>query len=146
MRPSPLILLVVVLAGLGLAAVPLARLTRAQPAPSANATAASVESEEKIRTLVRLRFAHAPVAVNLLEHERSLLTVGEGGEETLLEVEAELALPSEGVEFRVEVTWPNGTPQTAVTLEVEPEGLDARAATRWSDVGTLSEIIPFTWP
>lgn len=148
MRPSPLILLVIVLVGLGGAAVPLARLTRASQVPSsASASVASETVEERVRTVLRLRFAHAPVAVALLQGEHSLINKrDESGPETLLEVEAELALPPEGVEFRLDVRWPEGTPQTAVTLEVEPEGLDTHTATRWSEVGTLSEIVSFTWP
>lgn len=147
MRPSPLILLLVVLGGLGLAAVPLTHLTRpvggVGPAPEAPATDSSKATHT---TTLRLRLAHTPEVLELSHGEETLLRVPADGTATLLEAQVPLTLPPEGVEFRLAITWPEGTPQTAVTLEVEPEGLDAQSATYWTDTGTLTEIIPFTWP
>lgn len=146
MRPSPLILLALVCAGLGLAAVPLARLTRAEsvvPMPvEATATTAST-----VPARVRLRFAHAPQSVKVSCGEQVLVETSAGSEPELVrEEDVTLAVPPEGVELLLEVQWPEGTPQTAVGVEIEPDGLDTRADTRWTDTGELAEIIPLIWP
>lgn len=37
--------------------------------------------------------------------------------------------------------WPEGTPDTALTVEVEPDGFETRSETRWSTGSALSEIL-----
>lgn len=44
----------------------------------------------------------------------------------------------------VEVTWPEGTPETAVRIAVQPDFLDEQVATLWG-YGTLREEIIFQW-
>jgi hypothetical protein len=51
----------------------------------------------------------------------------------------------EGNELVLEVKWPEGVGATAVTVELEPEGLDMRSETRWSDGGAISDVLTFVW-
>ena len=43
------------------------------------------------------------------------------------------------------IILPENTPDTALTLEIEPDGLEARSETRWSSAGNLDEVITFSW-
>jgi hypothetical protein len=49
------------------------------------------------------------------------------------------------VDVFLSATWPQNTPDTALTLEIEPDGLEARSETRWSAAGSLDEVITFSW-
>jgi hypothetical protein len=49
------------------------------------------------------------------------------------------------VDVFLSATWPDNTPDTALTLELEPDGLEARSETRWSSAGSLDEVITFSW-
>jgi len=140
MRGSPPLHLALFLLGFALIALPLVRLTSATPAVSA---AAPVKQEQAASPLLlRLRFAHKPQHVKLSHHDTLL---HEGDSDTLLELSHSLIIPDEGVEFSLNVQWPEGTPETAVTLELEPDSLDTLAQTRWSTGLTLDEVIPFVW-
>ena len=48
-------------------------------------------------------------------------------------------------QVNVSATWPGNTPDTALTLEFEPDGLESRSETRWSSGGSLDEVITFSW-
>lgn len=122
-------------------AVPLSQLTGTslQDKPAVKA-AAKVEASSA--ALLRVRYAHRPVT----------LSVKIGGKELVgsidaspLEMETTLTAPKEGVDVFVAATWPEGTPDTALTLEIEPDGLESRTETRWSSGTTLDEVVTFAW-
>lgn len=141
MRGSPPLHLALFLLGFALIALPLVRLTSATPSASLSMTAVKQEQAEA-SVLIRLRFAHKPVQVKLAYHDTVL---HEGDTETLQELIHSMSIPEEGVELSLTVQWPEGTPETAVTLELEPDSLDTQAQTRWSSGLTLDEVIPFVW-
>jgi hypothetical protein len=62
-----------------------------------------------------------------------------------VEFESELAIPKEGLEFLVNVTWPEGTPDTAFAIELEPDGLETQTQTRWASGATLDDVFTFQW-
>jgi hypothetical protein len=51
----------------------------------------------------------------------------------------------DGDELWVSASWPSGTPDTALTVELEPDGLEQKSETRWSEAGELSEVLTFHW-
>ena len=60
--------------------------------------------------------------------------------------DAELAIPPEdGIELTLEATWAGDVQQAAATVELEPEGLDAKSRTAWSDGAEMVEYLDFTW-
>lgn len=151
MRPSPLVLLAFVAIGFALIAVPLARLTGAEGAwrggstgtPSADGPAAA-----GVPTLVRIRFAHAPLTVRLMQDGRPVAEFGvpedpaSGQMERSAVVEGPLEAP---LDLLVEATWPEGTPPTALGVEVEPDGAETRRATVWAEGMALAELLTFSW-
>lgn len=102
------------------------------------------EHVHRVPVRIRVRFAHVPERMRLEVGERDLLErVGLGT--SPVECEAELEIGHEGNEFVLEVKWPEGVGATAVTVELEPEGLDMRSETRWSEGGAISDVLTFVW-
>ena len=63
---------------------------------------------------------------------------------TSFEVELDMDLSAQAIEMPIEVRWPAGTPRTAVTITIEPEGMEAREVTFWAE-GELNEWIELNW-
>ncbi|MDP1591984.1 MAG: hypothetical protein Q8M07_29760, partial [Prosthecobacter sp.] len=121
-------------------AVPLSHLT----GNTSNAKVVKVSAKEtqSVKALMRLRFAHQPSTLSLKIADKELITTADASP---LEVDAVLASTQDGVDVFLNATWPDNTPDTAITLELEPDGLEARSETRWSAVGSLDEVITFSW-
>ena len=154
MRSSPLLLLAVVALGFALIAVPLARLTWANDRAAGTSAAAAEPAAptggatESVPALLVVRYAHAPLRVVVRVGEEVAATFGPPGPEAggQMEQSIRLAVPSDGfLDVLVEAQWPDGTPPTALGLELEPDGLETRRATLWSDVPTVSEVLGFSW-
>ncbi len=98
----------------------------------------------EVSTLVRLRFAHQPLTVSLKQADNEL-TAKLDLSASPVEFRTGIEVSHEGNEFILVATWPEGTPDTALTVELEPEGFDTRSETRWSSGGELNEVLTFTW-
>lgn len=148
MRGYPPIQLFFLMLAFGAMAVPLARLTFAREKPVV-AAVAKVEKETKhTPTQMRIRFAHPVKSLSLKLGDREMLSNGTAGTATFtspLEVNQDLDIPAEGIEFIVSAEWPEGTPDTVLTLELEPDGLDSKSETRWSSGNQMTEVISFQW-
>lgn len=125
----------------GVLAVPLVNLTTARKAV---AVQKAVQAAGLHKTLVRLRFAHPPKSASLKYGEKELLEKPDLASSPV-ELDADLEIPAEGIEFILSAEWPDGTPDTALTLELEPDGLDTKSETRWSLGSTMTEVISFQW-
>lgn len=105
------------------------------------------EGEHKhveVPTLARLRFAHKPLTVSLKQGAEELaqkldLTASPVEFKTAIEVS------HDGNELLLSATWPEGTPETALTLELEPDGFETRRETRWSSGAAMEEVLTFSW-
>lgn len=105
------------------------------------------EGEHKhveVPVLVRLRFAHPPLTVSLMQGDEELaekldLSVSP------VEFKAGMEVSHDGNELIVSATWPEGTPETALTIELEPDGFETLSETRWSSGAELNEVLTFTW-
>ncbi|MFO1482934.1 MAG: hypothetical protein U1F71_06155 [Verrucomicrobiaceae bacterium] len=135
--PIQIALLVIAFAAL---AVPLSQLTgNAQTRPAAKT---GKKEGKAVKSLLRLRYAHKPAMISLKIGGKELITAVAGSP---IELNAALDAPKEGVDVFLTATWPENTPDTALTLEIEPDGLDSRSETRWSSSGSLDEVISFAW-
>ena len=159
MRPSPLVLLALVAVGFALIAVPLARLTRADStrqlergvAPGTTATGLLPGADE-VAGLVRVRAAHAPLRVTVSQDGRRVAEFGApagaaaGALAEPMEQPVVLRWVVEApLDLLVEATWPDGTPPTALGVEVEPDGEETRRVTVWSDGAAMTELLTFSW-
>ncbi len=121
-------------------AVPLSHLTG--NTSNAKVIQPAVKEAPSVKALLRLRFAHKPATLSLKIADKELITTTDASP---LEVDAVLLSTAEGVDVFLSATWPDNTPDTAITLELEPDGLEARSETRWSAAGSLDEVITFSW-
>jgi hypothetical protein len=142
MRSSPPLQLALVLLGFLCLAWPLIRLTSAS-VPEQAAVVASPAEGNKLHTLVTVRYAHLPSRLVLKHGEQILLQLKP---DSGAQAEAQLPFAKEGLELTLSAQWPEGTPDTAITVELEPDGLDVQSQTRWSTGGSLEEVLLFSGP
>lgn len=121
-------------------AVPLSQLT-GTTTPGKAAVVKVVESTS-VKSLLRLRYAHKPVTLSVKIADKELIA---GIAASPIEVDASLPSVKDGVDVFLSATWAEGTPDTSITLELEPDGLASRSETRWSSAGSLDEVITFEW-
>ena len=121
-------------------AVPLSQLT-GTTTPEKAAVVKVVESTS-VKSLVRLRYAHKPVTLSVKIADKELIA---GIAASPIELTASLPSVKDGVDVFLSATWAEGTPDTSITLELEPDGLASRSETRWSSAGSLDEVITFEW-
>ena len=141
MRGFPPIQIFLLCLAFVLLAVPLSHLT-GTITPEARQVPKQVEETHGVKSLVRLRYAHKPTKLSVKIADKEQIS---GIEDTPLEWQTTLTSPQDGVDVFIQATWPEGTPDTALTLEVEPEGLASRSETRWSSAGSLDEVITLEW-
>lgn len=148
MRGYPPIQLFFLMLAFGAMALPLARLTFAKEKPAGVATAPKKEETKHTPTQLRIRFAHPMKSLSVKLGDREVLQDAAAGTAKFaspVELKADLDIPAEGIEFIVSAEWPEGTPDTALTLELEPDGLDSKSETRWSSGNQMTEVISFQW-
>ena len=121
-------------------AIPLSQLTGA--GSHVKAGPVKVVKEKSVKALVRLRYAHKPSKLSVKIGDKELI-----GEIAASPIELSTALPAvkDGVDVFLSAMWADGTPDTSITLELEPDGLASRSETRWSSSGSLDEVITFEW-
>ena len=147
MRGFPPLHLLVFVIGFALFAIPLARLTFARPGttPQSHAQTAPTVASATTSCIIRVRFAHKPATLSLKLGDKEIITNLTPQTLSPIEAQAAMIIPKDGLELMLNATWPQGTPDTALTVELEPDGLDVRSATRWSNGAKLSEVLSFTW-
>ena len=121
-------------------AVPLSQLT-GTTTPRKAAVVKVVESTS-VKSLVRLRYAHKPVTLSVKIADKELIAEIAASP---IELQADLPSVKDGVDVFLSATWAEGTPDTSITLELEPDGFASRSETRWSSAGSLDEVITFEW-
>ena len=96
-----------------------------------------------VPTVITVRCAHRPEFLSISHGSRVLWQSSTPG----LHEEVECGLPLEdgSVTLTVSARWPEGTPDTPVTLELEPEGRPSASATRWSFGPSLNDSYSFSW-
>ncbi len=144
MRGSPPVQLALLLAGFLLVAVPLMQLTNAKNVGPEAAIPGANEAQAATPATLRVRFAHRPTELSIKHGDRNLLQ-GVDVSESPVEAGLEVVIPKEGIEFQVSAKWPEGTPDTALTVDLEPDAMDTQSQTRWSVAGTMQETIVFQW-
>ncbi|QIF01316.1 hypothetical protein [Roseimicrobium sp. ORNL1] len=131
-----------------LLAIPLARLTFARVDEKPVHTTSKVEmaASEKVPTFIRVRLAHVPTSLSLKVDGHELLAAEQQKpKETDISFNTEIAIPADGLEILATATWPEGTPDTALTLDLEPSEKENRSLTNWSAGNQLSAAYTFHW-
>ena len=142
MRGFPLINAAIILVALGVILVPLVKLTSAPPTVIADRPLLQTETEDPNSVSVSLSFrsAHTPDSIKV-SHLGKLLVNTDSVDDI---IDVDLMIPEEGVDLLVDVQWPNGTPETALELTLEPTARDSLAQVLWGE-GQVEEILTFVW-
>jgi hypothetical protein len=130
-----------------LLALPLSRLTFARPdeMPTEHVRVEE-KAHSRVPTFIRVRLAHRPTSLSLKVEGRELLSAEQQKPtETDIPLDTELVIPADGLEILATATWPEGTPDTALTLELEPSEMENRSLTNWSAGNQLSAAYTFHW-
>jgi hypothetical protein len=144
MKGSPLLRIALALLGISFTAVPLLRLTGARDSIAAPAPVSLSMPPKETPVTLRLRFSPALIRARVLHEGRELLSVVEPSEWSLAS-EASLPIVPEGIELEVHAEWPGNTEPAALTLEVEPSGLETLSQTAWTSEAELLEFFTFRW-
>jgi hypothetical protein len=140
MRGSPPIQLFLLVLAFGLAGVVLTSLTQYEVKQGPKVP----RKVERSKMKLRLSWAGKLEKLSLKHEERELASgVDLSGDEAEIKVEAEVA--KTGIELFLDAKWADGTPKTALSVEVEPDGYEARIQTRWSTDAAMNEVLVFTW-
>ena len=143
MRGSPPVQLALLLLGFFAVGVPLVQLTHGR-SEAVVPKAATSKAEEALPVLVRIRYSQKPSKLEVKKGSESVLPQG-GLAASPVEIHAAFGNVQEELEFSVVAEWPAGTPETALTIEVEPDGLPGRSQTFWSINGRIEDAASFTW-
>ncbi len=146
-RPIPELLFILLL--FGVAWFPLKRLTDAGAAVSLSAPSlrppdAPGDAGKSVPVFLRIKSAHAPerCAVSLPGGE-PLWTWDNTAAVTSIDARIDLPIrPGAVLDLAVRATWSGGTPETALTLTLEPDGIEGESVTVWAR-GSFDDILTF---
>ena len=147
MRGFPPLHVIIFAVAFALLAIPLSHLTfaRIDETPLALVKVEKQESSQ-IPTFIRVRMAHKPDTLSMTVDGKELLSAEQQKPQELdLSFEAPLTIPAEGVEIFTKATWPEGTPGTAVTIDLEPNDKEPKSETNWSTSTGLKSSYLFQW-
>ena len=131
----------VVLALLLLAALPLWQLTGSSVVPVPVVQSATGAGVSEATMQLHLKFAHAPQMFQLLYLGKPVWSPAVKGAATF-QTELAIPFPKEGVDLELKVQWPEGTPETAVRLDLKtPDGTSLHK-TIWGR-GEIDEVLTF---
>lgn len=141
---SPRTTFFLALAAVLAAGIPLLRLTAPPTLAAAAPAAPSATGCERVYATVR--FTGDP-AQGVLRWEGKDIATLPAGCPSPWETELLLPVPLSLLELEAEFHWPEGSPQQAVTISLEPAGQPARQDTQWSGEGSpeLHTIFTFNW-
>ncbi|MGI8602540.1 MAG: hypothetical protein ACR2OZ_06025 [Verrucomicrobiales bacterium] len=144
MRGFPPIQILLLTLGFILVAVPLARLTGNAPISMSTETPDRGDAGRRTPAFIVVRFAHPPKHLEVRQGEKVLLSA-EAPDTSPLEFSADVICGPNAPEFFIEAQWPDGTPETALGLEVSPDGFEVRGDTRWSLDGAMNRVFQLSW-
>ena len=143
MTSSPLRQFFPALAGAVLLGLALYTMTSGTPAEQAVPHPAQETAAQGVPTVITVKCAHRPRNISIASGDAVLWKAENPGLHE--EVECRLPLKGSSATLTVSAQWPEGTPDTPVTLELEPEGRQAASVTRWSFGPSLNDTYSFSW-
>jgi len=144
MRGFPPIQIFLLVLAFGLLAVPLAKLTGNAAHAPLSPLRTEAPQTQLTPVLLRFNFAHPPLSLSLRQGSHTLVQEVKMSQ-VPWELKTEMSLLKDGDELSLDVTWPQGTPNTAITCEIEPDGHEAESRTLWTTSAELHEILTFVW-
>lgn len=151
MRSLPLLEAFLLLLLLGVAAIPIVRLTTSQPVRVIRHSHVPTDFKSTgnwATCYVTIRTAHPPSALTILHEGNTFLDITNPPPATL-DLEWNFRpehLGPAGLELDVRAVWPDTLEtETALEITLEPDARDARSSTLWG-TGDTQDFLSFTWP
>ena len=149
MKGSPIVRTLVAWVGLVLVGVLLFQMTNADGDSVQGATSSVevVELSGAVPTMIRIRASHQPGSL-VLSHGSEVIAEYKTPQELEAlewEIDSHIADPEQGVELVLTALWADGQENAAVTVELEPDGLETKSQTEWCVGGELSATLFFRW-
>lgn len=147
MRGYPPFHILLVLVFAGIIAWPLLHLTGKEGArmhASENHEELAAPTEAARQIAVTVRVSHPPRSLKLFAGDRDLLA-GASMAAGVVSLDVEMPVTKDGLEWRLEGEWPEASPDAAVSVTVEPDGLEGLTETRWSGGALLESFLVYVW-
>ncbi|MDA0812956.1 MAG: hypothetical protein O3C21_11295 [Verrucomicrobia bacterium] len=144
MKGSPVFRTLAAVVGLVSIGIVLFRITQANDRTS-TVSAERAVTATAVPALIRIRTSHPPQSLTLRQESR-IIAEFKNSQDQEWEIESSLTDPADGVELLLEANWEDGPDHVAVTVELEPDALEAKSHTEWSDSDELSVFLDFRWP
>ncbi len=148
MRGWPSIELAALACALALVVLPLHAFTfgRRPAPPGGHSLPAHVHPDDGAFRVIHasLRFAHPPQRFEVSVADQTVWS-GRPGGMTRVAGRFEASLPDGFLDLRLEVEWPENTPESAVELTLEPDEMETRSRTVWG-TGRLDANPTYSWP
>ncbi|MEG0023799.1 MAG: hypothetical protein RR553_00690 [Akkermansia sp.] len=143
---SPIKQVILTLVGVLLVGLMLWHLTTKRPIEFITPIQMNQSQEAMIPCLLTVRCAHTPNSLIIRQGTNILLKITDK-ESLTIEKEIDISQNklNQGLSLIVETTWSAGTPETPITLSIEPNGMTTQTETRWSCDNSLHDIYHFSW-
>lgn len=147
MRGSPPLHLLLALLGFALFAIPLARLTFARPEVQhpASENAEPIAKPGQMKCHITIHALPVPASLSLKAGGTETVNGLPAALSSAMEFDTELPIAHDTLELLVGATWPQGTGNAAITIDIEPDGHDSQSQTRWASGAELAEVLTFKW-
>ena len=144
MKGSPILRTLIAVIGLVLVGALLFRMTHAEAPASASEDVAGGHPEATAMR-IRIRASHPPQSLTL-RHQSEVIADFKNPQEQEWEIETLIEISPGGVELLLKASWPDIVDHAAVTVELEPDALEGKSQTGWSDAGEMEAYLTFQWP
>lgn len=109
-------------------------------------TPPSTSQDNTIPTFMSVKYAHKPLSLRISLAEEKAAPVLYQGSPTEMEISTSIDIPRKpATTIIVEASWPEGTPDTPISITLEPDGLPSRTSTNWSISRELHNTYLFSW-
>ena len=153
MSGSPLKQFLLTLAGILLLGILLFSFTRPQKRTEeqlGNAQSSAHTPSGNISAFLTIKYAHKPSDLRIsLKNAESDTPIYQGIPDGM-SLEETIDIPQNMLEKNpltiiVQATWQDGTPDTPISITLEPDGLQSRSSTHWSTGTSLHNTYLFSW-
>lgn len=143
MTSSPLKQFFPALAGAILLGFVLYRMTSGTPATTSGSTSMEESSIPGIPAVMTVKCAHLPTTLSITCNNHVIWTSATPALEE--SIDCRLPLSGNAVNLTLTAQWPEGTPDTPITVTLEPEDREESSSTRWSFGSKLNDVYSFSW-
>ena len=142
MRGSPPVQLALLLLGFIVVGVPLVELTHGRT--ESTAAESTSPGETKRPVFFRIRCVTPPLKFSIKAGGEDLIS-SSAAPSPIMEGRKELAFSEERLELLISAEWPAGSPESVLTIEMEPDGWEGRSRFVWSLNNKVEDTVSFTW-